>query len=144
MEGSYERVHSMPGYYDGPVLGVADFEGQPHVYYRIDELDDPTFALKPIPAALMPLVLEDWQIWLRWQAAFNAGRTPKETHPSLPEDRARDKELETALEALYRVDPVGALRAHATFRAVVPGHYWPNGGALEVQWRRAADPHVSS
>lgn len=129
MEGSYERVHSMLDYFDGPTLGVADFGGKPHVYSRIDRRgsEDETYILKPVPEGLMPLVLEDWQIWLRWQAAFRAGTTTLETHPALPEDRARHEELWPALEELHRVDLLGAVRARATFH---------NGG--EVEWRRVS------
>ena len=41
LKQGYERVHTVLDYYDGPRKGVADFEGQPHLYECIfDDAND--------------------------------------------------------------------------------------------------------
>lgn len=104
----YERVYTVNEYYDGPRLGVADFHGIPHIYksrYADFSGGHNTFQLMPINQDAFRLVLENWAIWRRWQAAFNEGRTTIETHPALPEDRARNAELTVAVEtALTTID----------------------------------------
>lgn len=69
----FERVHTMTAYYDGPRTGVADFEGVPHLYES--EWNDTahdftdTFQLSAVDPETFQLVLEAWEIWLRWERA---------------------------------------------------------------------------
>src|SRR5262245_11670603 len=97
MSTSLERVHSVTDYVDGPIGGVADFNGTPHRYdAEFDDLNgeySSVFRLKELPQDLFHLLMEDWEIWRRWETAFHAGQTTKETHPALPEDRARHVDL---------------------------------------------------
>jgi hypothetical protein len=59
--------------------------------------------------------MEQWQIWLRWKAAFHANETTLETHPALPHERSRYDELDQAIrEDIAANRPMG-LRALATF-----------------------------
>lgn len=135
----FEAVHTMTDYYDGPRRGIADFDGRPCLYESLfddlrDEHDD-IFLLRPIDEETLRLALEDWQIWLRWEEAFYAGKATTETHPALPEDRTRHEEIAAALPARLEVLSGPATRAHAIFR---PRHGHPDGGrgrTLEVQWR---------
>src|SRR4051812_6765743 len=130
----HETVHTVTDYWDGPRTGIADFRGVPHAYQS--EFDDSpdvddwreTFLLMPIDAETSRLATEDWGIWLRWQDAFHAGRTSRETHPALPEDRARHQVLEAALEPRLRIDKVRSIRATGHFRpreqSVGGAHRW--------------------
>lgn len=99
----------MPGWYDGPREGIADFQGKPHLYESLwDEKSlggcwTDLFMLTPLDAETFELALEDWQIWCRWEAAFKAGNTTLETHPALPEDRHRHKELKTMLSERFEM-----------------------------------------
>ena len=72
--------------------------------------------------------MEDWEIWLRWERAFHEGKTPQQTHPALPEDRARHEELARLIGD--RLDPIpeASFRARAEFRWVSPNH------DLEARW----------
>src|SRR5215470_18908524 len=72
-----DRVLTINEYYDGPRLGIAELNGVPHIYeaefdHRTEEYGD-TYFLSPIDAELLALVLEDWAIWRRWNAAFKRG-----------------------------------------------------------------------
>ena len=127
---NFETVHTMTDYYDGPRAGVADFRGAPHVYESefLDSLNNYTelFRLSPIPDDLFQLALEDWDIWLRWDAARKRGETPQETHPALPIDRARHDELEKLLNVKLVIDPSNCVIATAEFRVV--------DAILEARW----------
>jgi hypothetical protein len=70
-----DRVLTVDEYYDGPRLGVAELNGVPYIYeaefdHSTDECGD-TYFLSPIDPELLALVLEDWAIWCRWDAAHN-------------------------------------------------------------------------
>ena len=92
----WERVYTIDAYHDGPVLGVADYRGKPHVYERQFNTDEDDFAehfrLSEIDAALLQLILEKWDNRLRWSAAFQQRETGIDTHPALPQDRQRYEE----------------------------------------------------
>ena len=127
---AFETVHTMTDYYDGPRGGVADFRGAPHVYESefSDTLNNYTdsFRLSPISDDLFQLALEDWAIWLRWDAAYKRGDTPHETHPALPADRDRHDELEQLLNGRLVIDPSDFVLVTAEFRNVQ--------SELQVRW----------
>lgn len=135
----FERVHTMTDFYDGPRGGIADFEGRPHLYES--EWDDfadeyaPTFRLSPVAPDLLALALEDWAIWERWWTAFHRGEARRDTHPALPEDRARHNELAQILRQRLKIDPQNCVRARATFRTAAG---WDGNGLapVEVEWKR--------
>jgi len=99
---SVESVITVTDFYDGPRGGIASFGGKPHIYQsRFNDMDDEyddVFDLWELDDATFMLALEDWEIWLRWEEAFHAGQTAQDTHPALPQDRARHEELKTLLE----------------------------------------------
>ena len=116
----YDVVYTITDWYDGPRGGVTGLNDEPHYYgcrwdeamgdwsdvYLLTRIDDETFRL----------ALEDWQIWLRWEAAFHEGRTPLETHPALPEDRERHNELERVLVERLVINPDACIKAKAEFK----------------------------
>ena len=72
-----DRVLTVNEYYDGPRLGVAELNGVPYIYeaefdHSTDEYGD-TYFLSPIDPELLALVLEDWAIRCRWDAAHKRG-----------------------------------------------------------------------
>ena len=106
---SQDRVLTINDYYDGPRLGVAELDGVSHIYeaefdHSSDDYGDMYF-LSPIDPALLTLVLEDWAIWLRWQAAHKRNEIAVDTHPALPGERARHEELEAAIGDRLKTDP---------------------------------------
>jgi hypothetical protein len=145
----WEKVYTVPDWYDGPRRGVANFEGRPHLFESefadLEDAED-VFRLSPLDDETLKLALEDWQIWLRWERAFHAKETSQKTHPALPEDRRRWEELQRQLlEAgvvhpddgegppMPTADPNRAVRATAEFEPSGT----PNGHAsLRVRWKR--------
>src|SRR6266446_6248990 len=121
---SYDVVFTVSNYWDGPREGIANYEGQPH-YYRCvfnenkDEWSD-SFILKPVDPETLELALEDWQIWLRWEAAYREGRVALDSHPALPEDRQRQETIAAILSERIVIDPQTDMKAEAEFEAV-PG-----------------------
>ena len=130
MKSEMETVYTVTDYYDGPRRGVADFRGTPHAYESLfdesEEGGDGTFLLRPLDAPTFALVLENWEIWLRWRRAFDEGRTTIETHPALPEDRERHDEIKPVLDERLRIVPATALRAKGRFEVV--------NGEWKVEW----------
>jgi hypothetical protein len=114
-----ERVYTVYDYYDGPRQGMADFRGRPHAYHCLWDATkrDYTnrFRLKPLTQEEFAAVLADWEIWLRWRRAFDAGLATIDSHPALPEDAAEHERLKQLVTAAYHV-PDDALVARGTFR----------------------------
>jgi hypothetical protein len=135
----FERVHTCTDWYDGPRGGIADYQGRPHVFVSewtdIGGPDRDTFLLSPVDAETYRLAVEDWAIWLRWEAAFHQGRVTVQTHPALPEESARHEELQHLLQGRLVVDNQRALRKAAMFR-VREDPSWSGLGfrPLEVRW----------
>jgi len=104
-----ETVFTVTDYWDGPLQGIANHEGKPHFYERIfDEASDDysdLYRLTPINESTFRFAMEAWNIWRRWEAAFHAGNTSQETHPALPEDRARHEELRQVLTNALESSP---------------------------------------
>ena len=93
----WERVYTVNRFYDDPVLGIADFNGVPHIYEAIldspEDADSGRYYLVPVQSDLMSLVLEDWDIWIKWKDALDKKRVKSSSPFALPEDRRRQKEL---------------------------------------------------
>ncbi len=133
----FERVYTMTDYYDGPRGGIADFEGRPCSYQaRFDEATgySDVFQLRVVDDETLRLALEDWEIWKRWEDAFLAGQTAHDTHPALPADRERHRQIAAVLQQRLDALPGPIVEATGEFRTA-PGK--PHGGRgrwLEVQW----------
>lgn len=124
----------MTDYYDGPRGGIADFGGKPHAYTAVFDPDEgyaETFLLMPIGEQIFRWALEDWEIWRRWETAFHDGKASQDTHPALPEDRARHEELERLLGDSLTAVPELSIEARAERRGTFPGDAH---GGVEVRW----------
>ncbi|MGO8747963.1 MAG: hypothetical protein ACLQNE_18465 [Thermoguttaceae bacterium] len=135
----FEVVCTITDWYDGPRQGIADYQGQPHLFesewQNGKNLDADTFLLMPIDRGTFSLALEDWAIWRRWETAYYQGTATLETHPALPEDRSRHEELERLLEGRLVVNSVRAVRKRAEFRVRNdPDWHGYGGRPLEVRW----------
>jgi len=128
---AWDRVHTVNKYYDGPELGVADYRGIPHVYEKQFDTDQDDysnrFLLSEIEPKLLSLILEAWEIWLRWDTAYRQGEVDVRTHPALPEERPRHEELARLIGDRLRADAAHAVVKWARFRTA---DRWK----LEVQW----------
>jgi hypothetical protein len=141
LEPGFERVHTVPDYWDGPRRGVAHFEGRPHLYESDWEDRNGnhsfTFLLSPVDPRLFGLALEAWAIWRRWETAFHQGLTTKDTHPALPDERSRCEELREILERELKIDERNCVRAEGEFRSLDDPEWnglgWP---PLQAKWTR--------
>ena len=113
-------IHTITDWYDGARAGVADLNGKPHYYEcRWDEVKDgwsEVYLLKPIDDETFQLAMEDWGIWLRWEAAFREGKTTQETHPVLPEERERHAQLAKVLAERLVIEPYTSIKATGEFK----------------------------
>ena len=108
LKPGYERVFTVVDYYDGPREGIADYRGKPHPYVCISDKATgaypATFLLAPLNAEIFRLAMEDWAIWQRWELAHRSGKTDLSTHPALPHESERHKELEGILKDLLVIE----------------------------------------
>lgn len=117
---TFETVHTMTDWYDGPRGGTANVSGRPHLYVScwsdIDSDDDDIFLLCPISEETLQLAMEDWQIWRRWSRARKQGLVPLETHPCLPQERQRHLVLQQELKNRLILDECTMFAAKAVFK----------------------------
>lgn len=116
-----EDVHFVIDYWDGPREGVADYCGTPHYFRAVfdekkDEWSD-VFILTPLDQDTYRLLMENKQIWERWQQAYETGATTIDSHPALPEDANRSKELHEIIEPKIEIDPLTAIKLKGSFEA---------------------------
>ena len=116
----FEVVYTVTNYYDGPRAGVALVDGIPHYFESqwkdIDSSDNDIFLIQPVTPEILELALEDWAIWKRWETAFHKGETSKETHPALPDELGRHKQLEQILNEALEINPNISIKARADFK----------------------------
>lgn len=146
MHKSHEIVHTMTVYYDGPRGGIAEYHGKPHAYTSLwDEAADnwsDIFLLQPVDEETLHLAMEDWGIWCRWERAFHSGQTTKNTHPALPDERARHNELSAILSPRLQIDPKQAIRARGRFEIRTPAQPGITSTVeLVVVWSRSEKTH---
>ena len=108
LEAGYDRVFTVTDYYDGPRKGIANFRGQLHFYECLFSEDHDGYSdlyqLTPISRKTFDLAMEDWAIWQRWEGAFHARKATLESHPALPQDRARHHEIDAVLSSSLKTD----------------------------------------
>jgi hypothetical protein len=128
----WERIYTENEHYDGPVFGIADYRGAPHVYDRewhpSRSQYGPRCRLSPIDPDLLAIVFEDWEIWRRWDAARREGRLSVEIEERvLPEDWARHEAISIPVGDRLEKLRGGPIEAIGQFR-VRDGAWW-------VRWR---------
>lgn len=132
MDERWQRVLTCTDYYDGPLKGVADVDGVPHIYDRqFDSLEDDhsdLFTLTKPEPDLQALLLESWQMWLGWDVAYKRGDVGIDTHPALSSIQTWYKELELAIEA--------ALERRTSKSFVMRGVFKTEGGGWRVRWSK--------
>jgi len=143
LQPGYEEVFTVTDYYDGPRKGVANFRGQPHFYDCLfnqanSEYSD-LYHLTPLPDRIFELAKEDWAIWKKWEAVFHSGGTTIESHPALPQDRARHEEIRAILDSALTTNVAVCVTQRGSFARLGSEEY-PKGviRPLQVRWTDAA------
>jgi hypothetical protein len=141
---TFEPVHTVWNYFDGPRTGLADFYGRPHHFVcnfdtGADNYSD-VFTLAPVDNDTFALALREWAIWREWETAFHAGAVTQDSHPGFqgnnPKYDAIKAELHKRLaNALPLPHPL-----RATFRAISGNETMPKAmmRPLEVSWQDVA------
>lgn len=110
---TYEKIHTIQDWWDGPREGVADYKGKPHVFTRVfdEDLDDYSdfFLLTPITEEEFHLIMEGNEIWKRWVMDFEERLVPLSSHPCLPEERARYEEIKALTQHLFDANQTSSL-----------------------------------
>ena len=142
---TFEHVHTVWDYYDGPRTGIADYRGTPHYYEcewdeAADEYAD-TFALCQIEEDTFNLAMEQWSIWREWEIAYHCGERNPDTHPGSGGQNARYDELEELLKQHVAIARATGVRAQGTFRPMNAQPKLPDGAIreLEVRWQPSKD-----
>ncbi len=140
-----ESVLTVHDYYDGPVLGLAQFEGAPHIYARLfdsaaEEWTD-AYQLQPIAPDDLTLVLEDWSIWCRFFAAWRSGRLSMEEPYALPEDSERRTAIHPRVQQILARPCTAPLIRVAEFLGSGARH---EERPLQVVWHLPPDPIPTS
>jgi hypothetical protein len=92
-----------------PLTGAADCGGVPHLYARVfleaeQEYAD-EYRIMEIDRDLLVLLVESFQIFLRWRAAFDGRTASLGTHPALPDERPRHEALKATIGDRDRLIP---------------------------------------
>jgi hypothetical protein len=138
-----EVVLAVEGFYDGPESGYANFRGLPHYFEVVEEIEKRgrthrRFRLLPAPQELLRLVLEQHQLWSRWNVKYRKDEIPEEfpyMERVLPEDLERYRALGSLAEGLRQQVYGEAFVANGRFfggRRVTQYHAF--GENLRVVW----------
>lgn len=132
----------MTDYYDGPRKGIASFRGQPHFYDFIfaeaqGEYSD-LYHLTPISQQVFELAKEDWAIWKKWESAYHSGKVTLQSHPALPQDRARYAEIRAILDSALTTNEAECTVQRGSFERLGSEDYLPDVmRRLQVRWTDA-------
>lgn len=137
--GPPEHVYVENEWYDGPRAGIADVDGKPHRFVsQFDEDEEVylgTFLLWPTEAEELMLEQEQWQIFVRWNVEYEAGRATSKSHPGSPGNDERWSEINSLLKARRESTPSDAKRAKAK---MVPfernQRYAVSGPCYQLSW----------
>lgn len=137
--GTPERVYVENEWYDGPRAGVADINGVPHRFKSLfDEEEDEylgTFLVWPVEMEIIDLEIEQWCIFVEWNALYEAGKATIDSHPGHGDLNARWDELETLLKTNRSEVPALAKRAMAQLSYLdKKARYTPSGPAYLLAW----------
>lgn len=136
-----DRVLTVEAYYDGALLGIAEFEGVPHIYqngymYGIDD-DEASYYLSPLAPELLALAMEQWAIWRRYLAASGTPQADHAAHPALACDRERYEAIVLAIGDRLKTDPQNRIRVRGEFwSAASPPDAHALWDGLRVRWTR--------
>ena len=77
-------VRTVINYWDGCIIGVAEFENNPCIYERIfdEKIDDwcNDYYLTPINKSNFAIIMQDWERWKEWRSKFDKGSNTISSH----------------------------------------------------------------
>ncbi|KAF1705846.1 hypothetical protein CSC73_18235 [Pseudoxanthomonas sacheonensis] len=137
--GPPERVYVENEWYDGPRAGLADINGIPHRFKSLfDEGEDQylgTFVVWPVDKEVLDLEVEQWRIFVAWNALYESGSADTDSHPGHGGRNARWNEIEALLKQSRSDVPAQAKRAVAELSHIDrAARYAPSGPAYMLSW----------
>ncbi|WP_190303138.1 MULTISPECIES: hypothetical protein [Methylomonas] len=138
--GPPERVYVENEWYDGPRAGVADINGLPQRFRSLfDEAEDEylgTFVVWPIDAESLQLEIEQWRIFVEWNALYESGQAKLESHPGHGGVNRRWDEINERLKESRDRVPGNAQRAQVEVDQIDrESRYEPSGPDYMLRWR---------
>ena len=138
--GAPERVYVELDWYDGPISGLADFNGKPHRFVAEFDFhsDDylKKFRLWPVEASILLLEQEQWKIFVEWNDSYEQGLCATESHPGAGGISDRWDELELLLKREREEIPADAKLVLAK---LIPldrvNRYSLDGVDYKISWR---------
>ena len=131
----WEKVHTVSRYWNGPILGVADLDGVPHIYEKFSSKEENDnagrYRVMSIDQQLHALLMERWSIFVRWRTAHPGRKL--EAVPALPEDRDRYSYLADVIGNREKPHPDQSRILDTRFRRTSSGPSYVLT-QWEVQW----------
>ena len=129
----YEKVHTVNDYWDGPLIGVADYKGKPHRFELIfDENEDDystEYELQQISETEFKLIIQSWNLWIKWKNKKDRTKDEQNSHPVLPEDRKEYEKIVAKLKVLTETNKFPIFKVKGYFNRIGPEHH-----DFEVHW----------
>lgn len=142
VDPGFEVVHFVLGYYDGVLVGIADWRGVPH-HFEVEydlasegELRD-RYRLTPLTPEIFGAAVDAWEIWCRWERAHRDGRTAYRPgqQTALPEDEEQSRAAEQLVSDWLACSKVASFVACAKFKTLIQdAQHGTVRGALQVMW----------
>jgi hypothetical protein len=138
--GPPERVYVENEWYDGPRAGIADINGVPHRFVSFfNEVEDAygaTFRVWPVNKEIFAFELEQWCIFVAWNALRDAGQADTDSHPAHGGLNARWDELQALLKHDRSEVPAWSKRALMRFHDIdKSARYTTSGPDYMLSWR---------
>jgi hypothetical protein len=138
--GRPETVYVENEWYDGPRAGVSDINGVPHRFKALfDEEDNEylgTFLVRPIDEAALELEIEQWRIFVVWDALHESGAASLESHPGHGGIDRRWDDIDARLKESRETVPFDARRALAEIERIDrESRYEATGPDYRLRWR---------
>jgi hypothetical protein len=138
--GPPERVYVENERYDGPRAGVADINGIPHRFKSLfDEAEDDdlgTFVVWPIDAATLKLEIEQWKIFVEWNASYESRTSKPESHPGNTGTNRRWDQIDELLKESRENVPDNAQSAVVKVEPIDRANRYELGGPdYRLRWR---------
>jgi hypothetical protein len=134
MNPTIEEVQTIYDYWDGPKQGIANYNGELHIYEAIfdEEKDDFSgiFWLMPTTLETLQLSLKHDELWQGWLAGEGKGKSPHEVVEGFYkiQEHVAVKEL---LKERMRVKSELAFKAKGSFQRLQPKRHH-----FQVKWEK--------
>lgn len=138
--GPFERVYVENEWYDGPRAGLADIHGVPHRFQSLfDETKDEyslIFAVWPVRREALELEIEQWRIFVDWNARYESGEAGTGSHPAHGGIDQRWDEIEALVQDGRTDVPLGARHAEARYKySDRQRRYELSGPGYSMSWK---------